>query len=251
MDFSQCQDGLFSGDRQQSSRRLGDLMRVEARAATGLPMLSEEALIAEFGASRNTIRGALGLLQSQGVVSRRRGVGTTVSKHWDWSDLAELRGLSESVGLRGGTVQNRVLVADLIQAPLAVSAALNLPLRSPVLLIERIRVVDAEPYSLDTTYLHAGLAGGLLDCALESDDLLVLLERDLGIELGSADLVVEASIAGDAVARQLGITAGDPMLAVDRVLRLVDGTTLGFEFLRMRGDRAAMTGHSDRCSHQC
>ncbi len=100
MVFAPHEDGLLSGNRQQSSRRLGDLMRAEARAearaAAEPALLTEEALISEFGASRNTIRAALGLLQEQGVVSRQRGVGTRVSRHWDWSDLAELRGLSGS-----------------------------------------------------------------------------------------------------------------------------------------------------------
>ncbi len=141
---------------------------------------------------------------------------------------------------------NRVLVADTVGAPLVVSAALNLAPRSSVVLIERVRILDGQPFSLDTSYLNAELAAGLLDCPLEFDDLLALLEQELGLALGSADLVVEASLAGGALASQLRIDRGDAVLAVDRVLRLVDGKVLGLEFLRLRGDRAAMTGHSDR-----
>ncbi|MEO7018389.1 MAG: GntR family transcriptional regulator [Leifsonia sp.] len=246
MEFDPHTDGLLRGDREQSSRRLGDLMRAEARDTTAPTSLSEEALISEFGASRNAIRAALGALQKQGVVSRRRGIGTTISSHWNWSDLAELRGLSESASARGGRVTNRVLVADLVSSPLAISAALNLPARSPVLLIERIRILDEQPFSLDTSYLNADLAASLLDCPLESDDLVSLLEGTLDLPLGSADLVIEASTAGDALASQLQVAPGEPVLSVDRVLRLADGTVLALEFLRLRGDRAAMTGHSDR-----
>ena len=224
-------------------------MRAEARAAAGPTPLTEEALISEFGASRNTIRAALSLLQEQGVVSRRRGVGTTINRHWDWSDLGALRGLSESLGSQGGRVANRVLVADTVAAPLAVSAALNLPPRAPVVLIERVRILDGQPFSLDTSYLNAQLAAGLLDCPLEAQDLVSLLESRLGLALGRAELVVEASIAGVALASQLRLSAGDSVLAVDRILRLADGTVIALEFLRLRGDRAALTGHSDRPPH--
>jgi GntR family transcriptional regulator len=246
MEFDPHTDGILRGDREQSSRRLGDLMRAEARSSTTSTPLSEETLISEFGASRNAIRAALGALQKQGVVSRRRGIGTTINRHWDWSDLAELRGLSESAGAFGGRVTNRVLVADIVSAPLAISASLNLPTRSPVLLIERIRILDGLPFSLDTSYFNAELAHGLLDCALENDDLVALLEDSLGLELGGADLVIESAIAGDALAGQLHVSPGDPILSVDRILRLSDGSVLALEFLRLRGDRAAMTGHSDR-----
>jgi len=221
-------------------------MRAEARNSATPTALSEEALISEFGASRNAIRAALAALQKQGVVSRRRGIGTTISRHWDWSDLAELRGLNESASANGGRVTNRVLVADVVSSPLAISTALNLPARSPVLLIERVRILDNQPFSLDTSYLNVDLAAGLLDCVLESYDLVSLLEDKLGLPLGSADLVIEASTAGAALASQLQIAPGDPVLSVDRVLRLDEGSVLALEFLRLRGDRAAMTGHSDR-----
>jgi GntR family transcriptional regulator len=249
MEFDPNTDGILRGDREQSSRRLGDLMRAEARGSATSTPLSEEALISEFGASRNAIRAALGALQKQGVVSRRRGIGTTISRHWDWSDLSELRGLSESASASGGRVTNRVLVADIVSAPLAISAALNLPTRSPVVLIERIRVLDGQPFSLDTSYFNAALADGLLDCVLENDDLVALLENSLGLELGGADLVIESAIASEALASQLHASPGDPVLSVDRILHLSDGSVLALEFLRLRGDRAAMTGHSERGPH--
>ncbi len=71
---------MSSRPRAERARRLAELLRRRISAggfADGV-IDDERSLAAQTGASRNTVREALGLLRDEGLITRRRGVGTTV-----------------------------------------------------------------------------------------------------------------------------------------------------------------------------
>src|SRR4051812_18332741 len=65
--------------RADRARQVADLLRhqVLAGAFTAGRLPHESQLCHDFGASRNTIREALGLLATEGLIERLPGVGTT------------------------------------------------------------------------------------------------------------------------------------------------------------------------------
>jgi GntR family transcriptional regulator len=67
--------------RADRARQLADLLRREV-LSSDFPdgvLPHEDELVAEYGASRNTVRQALDLLRGEGLVSRVPGVGTIVA----------------------------------------------------------------------------------------------------------------------------------------------------------------------------
>lgn len=66
---------LYARVRQQILEHLG-----EANFAVGERFSTEAELSARFGVSRNTVRKAMELLEAEGYLSRRRGVGAIVEK---------------------------------------------------------------------------------------------------------------------------------------------------------------------------
>jgi len=213
-------------------------------AYDGISLPDEQALGQQFGVSRNVVRESLDLLRHEGLVERIPGAGTFVVSRKATHGLDRLRGLAESFpGGPGhpGRVVNEVLVADVVPASSFVSDQLELPVGTPVLFIERLRLLDQAPLSLDASYLPADVARPLLDADLASEDVFGLLEERMGLGLASADLSIEAVAADESTARLLGMGPGAALLLVARLTRLADGRPVDLEFVRYRGDRLSLT----------
>ncbi|GGX10705.1 GntR family transcriptional regulator [Streptomyces noursei] len=240
-------DGPTRADR---ARRVAHVLRgqVVRGAFPGGVLPDERALVAEFGTSRNTVREALGLLRDEGLVERRRGVGTVVVGRTYEHPLGELSGLAE-VLQRHGTVVNEVRAARIVRAPGSVARRLELPEGSRAVYLERLRRVDGMPLSLDCTYLIPEVGEPLLASGterLENRDVFELIERAAGRPLGSAEVAVRAVVADPATCAVLGMTAGGAVLAVDRLTRLADGRPADLEFIHLRGDRLTLRARLDR-----
>ncbi|MFF8833304.1 GntR family transcriptional regulator [Streptomyces sp. NPDC015131] len=233
--------------RADRARQLADLLRHQART-TGFPggvLPLEDRLGADYGVSRNTVRQALDLLRSQGLVERRPGVGTVLVAEKYPHGLDRLQGLAETLR-EHGEVTNEVRTAGPVPAPAPVARRLGLPERSDVLCVERLRRLDGLPLSLDLTYIPMDLGATLLDCDLEHHDVFRLLERLTGRALGSADVTLEAVSADAHSAAVLQAPRGAAVLMMERLTRLDDGRPVDLEFIRFRGDRIAMSGHLRR-----
>ncbi|MGV4930075.1 GntR family transcriptional regulator [Streptomyces sp. BHT-5-2] len=240
-------DGATRADR---ARRVAHVLRgqVLRGAFPGGVLPDERALVAEFGTSRNSVREALGLLRDEGLVERRRGVGTVIVGRAYEHPLGELSGLAE-VLQRHGTVVNEVRAARTVRAPASVTRRLELPDGSGAVYLERLRRVDGMPLSLDCTYLIPEVGEPLLALGrerLESRDVFELIERVAGRPLGSAEVALRAVVADPATCEVLGMAAGGAVLAVDRLTRLADGRPADLEFIHLRGDRLTLRARLDR-----
>src|SRR5690606_19899895 len=106
---------------------------------------------------------ALALLRAEGLITRRRGVGTTVVAPKLGHGLDQLAGLAE-VLVGHGTVTNEVRSARVTDdVPPTAADRLGLAERATAVAIERLRRLDGEPLSLDTTYLTQDVGRPLLD----------------------------------------------------------------------------------------
>ncbi|MFG2890158.1 GntR family transcriptional regulator [Streptomyces sp. NPDC048248] len=240
-------DGLTRADR---ARRVAHVLRGQVlRGAFPSGVLPDERdLVAEFDTSRNTVREALGLLRDEGLVVRRRGVGTVVVGRTYQHPLGELSGLAE-VLQRHGTVVNEVREARTVRPPRSVARRLGLPEGSPAVYLERLRKVDGAPLSLDCTYLIPEVGETLLALApdtLENHDVFDLIETAAGAPLGRAEVSVRAVVADPATCEVLAMPEGGALLAVERLTRLADGRPADLEFIHLRGDRLTLHATLDR-----
>jgi GntR family transcriptional regulator len=232
--------------RADRARQVADVLRqqvLSGRYDDGLP--PEAALTTEFGTTRNTVRAALDLLRTEGLVDRCPGVGTTVVAQKHPHGLDRLQGLAEVFDGRG-TVHNEVRALAMTRPPRAVREHLQLGAEEEVLYVERLRHLDGVPLSLDLTYLVPDLGSRLLGRDLAGNDIFALLEEVAGQPLGHADLVMEAVAADPHSATVLGTPRHAPLLMVERLTHLADGRPVDFEFIRFRGDRLTLRGSTRR-----
>src|SRR5215208_6569649 len=118
----------------------------------GSQLPTEAELCEMLGVSRTVVREALRVLEDDGLVVRRHGVGTFVRNQPIIKNLNFNFGITEmieSAGLKAGTshLAFRKETADEEQ-----SKQLSVPVGTPVITVERVRTADGRPvvYSLDT-----------------------------------------------------------------------------------------------------
>ncbi|MGW4565245.1 GntR family transcriptional regulator [Streptomyces sp. NPDC004561] len=229
--------------RADRARQLADLLRRQLLTGSfpngALP--HESNLATDYRASRNTVRQALGLLRTEGLVERHPGVGTLVVARKYPHGLDRLLGLAETLR-EHGRVTNEVRTMGPVPAPAPVAERLHVPSDSDVLYIERLRRLNGLPLSLDLTYIPLDIGTALLAADLENTDVFRLLEATCGLPLGHAEITLEAVNADAHSAAVLQAPQGAAVLMLERLTHLADGRPVDLEFIRFRGDRIAMSG---------
>lgn len=244
-----------AGRRAAPARRIRDVLR--ARILAGVcgsrPLPSEAQLAVDFNASRNVVREALTLLRAEGLIDRIQGAGTFAVSDKAIQGLDRLRGLAESLGAGCDRLVNQVLLAEAVPATEIVAERLGLRTGDEVVALERLRILDGQPLSLDASYLPADIGAPLLLMDLARHDVFGLIERELGLSLGSATVSIESIAADSVVAGLLRAPVGSPLLFLERLTFSDDGRPVDLEFVRYRGDRLSLSGrlYRDAVLHPC
>jgi len=196
--------------------QLAQHLEAEIRSGSlpvGTRLENEVALARELGLSRPTVRAAFGYLAERGMVARKRGYGTVVTREKLNRDV-QLTSLHDDLIRAGQQPATKVLRNEVAVASESVAAALELPEGSLVICLERIRFADGEPIALMHNFLPAALMR-LNDEALETHGLYEIL-RAAGIALTSATQRMSAKNALAAEARLLDEPRGAALLTMER-----------------------------------
>ncbi|HEY6497635.1 MAG TPA: GntR family transcriptional regulator [Trebonia sp.] len=236
---------LRSVRAQELAERIREDILAGSFASGSLP--EEQSLTVTYASTRNAVRDALRLLVTEGLLVRRPGLGTRVAAQKFAHSLDRLAGLAETL-LQQGTIANEVRVARWEEASPAVARRLRLNEGATVLYLQRLRLLDGEPLSLDSSYIAADLGAALVREDLRSRDVFALIEQIAGTPLGTAEVRLQAINAGPDVADALGLGARDAVFAIDRLTRLADGRPVDLETIYLRGDRISFTSVLHRSS---
>ncbi len=139
---------------------------------------------------------------------------------------------------RGHTPVTQVLKHDVVSANPKVAARLNLEPGTPVIEIDRLRSVEAEPIVLVTTYLPYALCPKVVGADLSGQSLYAFLERECGLEIARGHRTLEAVPANEYEARLLQVEKGAALVMLDSVGYLKDGTPIEYYHALHRGDRS-------------
>lgn len=200
---------------------LSDALRDGIRAGkwtAGDLLPSEAQLCRQFGVSRGTAVKAIDVLLAQGLLQRRQGVGTFVSRPALHRSPGYLRGFSETVRRQGRIPAHRLIG----QRQLDRNEALQFGCDEPALLLERIRLVDGLPWAIHTALVPMRIAGGVAALAgpasrvAESDFSLYGAFDDAGLEIDHADERINVRLATRKEAEQLGIERPSAVMLVHR-----------------------------------
>ncbi len=189
--------------------------------APGEVLPSETQLAAELGVSQGTVRKALDEMTAERLVVRRQGRGTFVASLDDSRILFQFFKLIADDG-EPRFPASRVLEVETMRGNPKARRALQLDPAAWVIAITRVRSLAEEPCVFEHITLPAAYFSGIEERPIPNN-LYQLYAVDYGVTVGRATERLKAVAAGAPEADALGVAAGTPLLAIDRVATAIDG----------------------------
>jgi GntR family transcriptional regulator len=201
------------------------------------PLPPERELVETYQVSRMTVRQAIAELVNEGILIRRKGVGTFVAPPKLEQALSGLTSFTEDMAKRGMQAGARIISFEEKMPDHTVRKTLGLAPDECVFVCTRLRLADGEPMALETTTLKASVCPGLSREDLENQSLYKLLAERWGVQLERATQSLEPILAAPYEAALLHVTVGSPLLLMHRIT--YDQADNAFEFVKSlyRGDR--------------
>ncbi|MHC1557763.1 GntR family transcriptional regulator [Actinomycetospora sp. C-140] len=153
----------------------------------------ENALVADYDVSRNTVRQALQGLRAEGLVTAERGRAPRVRHAEIEQPVGTLYSLFASVEAAGLTQRSEVRVLD-TRADGVVAARLGLEESTPLVHLERLRRAGDAPLAVDRVWLPAAIAEPLLAADFTHTSLYAELARRTGTRLESGHERISAQL---------------------------------------------------------
>jgi len=197
--------------------------------ALGTALPRETELGTALGVSRTVVREALMLLEEDGLISTRRGVGRFVADAVPHAGLEEFRPLDLVLAEPGATVELRHVELTQQTATDFVSTYLRVADDARFWFREAIAFRDGEPIAVVQEYLPVGDDragfGAAVEAALPDIDeapstvLMRIVDRT-GLAFVTGVCRIGVSVAGSTRAKQLGLKAADPVMLLTQTADL-------------------------------
>jgi len=197
----------------------------------------EDELAVCYEVSKITVREALKLLSASGLLRREQGRGTFVNAPRLTQGPRELTCFTGEMRQSGLRATSRLLEAGVLSAGADLARTLEIPPGDSVFRLKRVRYANDEAMGIQTAHLPLNLLPGIESEDLVSGSLYEVLERRYGLKPAQAQETHFAVALEADDARELGLPAGAPALAAQRVARLAGGKPLEYVVSVMRGDR--------------
>lgn len=198
---------------------------------------SEQEMQNSFGLSRITVRQALSDLVYEGLLIRERGRGTFVAPPKMTHSPEERRSLTEFMMEKGIKPGWQVIEKGFIEANKEVASKLNVPHKTRVYRIRRLRLAEDEAIGQHTAYLPESVSSQINEAGLLEGGSLNYISHIPQMATSHATRSIEAVAASDLDVKLLHMTLGSPVLMIQRVVLSASGEPLEFLQARYRGDR--------------
>jgi len=191
-------------------------------------LMTEAELGRHFGVSRITIRNAISPLVTEGMFARTRGRGTFLRSNQPENWVGRLMGFSETI--RDASYQAGAKVPQQGMTNRHDADVRKQLQERAVWHLKRLRFADDTPIAIEHAFYPPDI--GL---ELEKRDLISIImyrvfEEELGHSIKEAKQTIGASLADSTSAKLLGVKAGSPLLAIERLTLGSEGRPL--ELLR-------------------
>lgn len=186
----------------------------EWRSGDQIP--TETELAERFRVSKVTVRQALDRLAHDGLILRRQGRGTFVSRSVSTPVTPPLTGLLEDLSDLDAKSRFMVLKRSVVQRPPASPLAVTFEANESLMRLLRVRLDEAGPISYSEAYLPVALGRLLPKNQLERVAVFRLLTEEHKIAIRAVKQVIRADLTPRHVARILKTRISAPILVVDR-----------------------------------
>ena len=198
---------------------------------------TEKDLASEFGVSRITITRALDALESKGLITRKRALGTFVALGIRSRGRIELHGSLDAVMLMGQMGETREVDYDEVTAPPMIARQLGLREGARVTRSRRLRANNGALNTFIVDYLPLDVGRRFDAELLRAHPLIQLLDQEPDLRLHTGHQLISARSATRDLARKFNVAVGTPILFVERDLQNLAGRTVAYSQFHYPGIR--------------
>ncbi|MCW2589039.1 MAG: transcriptional regulator, GntR family [Mycobacterium sp.] len=218
--------------------------RIVAELNAGVPgakLGSERELAERYGTSRSSLRQVLAALEEAGLVDRviGRAGGIFISHGQVQRSLSDVVGVPAFLANQGYIAGTRVLSTKITVPDRTTQQALRIGPEDFVIEIQRVRLADGSPISLELAQFPAEAFPGLLEREL-GGSIYEILETHYGLVTSRADERIEAVNATPEESTLLGIKQRSALLLITRIAYDQHGAPCEFSRDLFRGDRTRL-----------
>ena len=174
----------------------------------------ERSLSSDYGVSRSSIKRALGILAQQGIIFKKRGSGIT--------DSFKLDGKKQGI---------KLLNYQVVPASQEIQQDLFLNDNDFVYQIKRLRLIDDQPFMIETGYIPIKIMPTLSPATVEGS-IFNYLEESQNKTVTRSFMTISVSPSNDEDQKELHLKPTEPVGIMEGVFFLDDGTP--FEVSNMR-----------------
>lgn len=189
------------------------------KLSLGSKLPVETELANMLGVSRSSLREAFHILEEEGIIVRRHGIGTFIREEVRLArnPLEVNFGVSEvieSMGLRAGTTELQI-VRD--KASSSISERLKIDKGSSIVILKRVRTADEKPIVYSTDILPETTLGKVNIPESFRGSLYKFLERKCGQKIDYSVAKIIPTLANAEICQKLEVSPKSVFLLIEQV----------------------------------
>jgi GntR family transcriptional regulator len=237
MDFQLVQKSPVPLYYQIKEHILGLMLSGELKPGDMIP--TEDLLSEQLKVSRMTVRRALGDLANEGLLIRKRAIGTIVASPRQKLPLFinKLVGLTEDMAEKGVSVTSQVLLLECQKATYEISQHFHKQPHELVILIRRLRSTNNFPLVIENTYHPFERFPDLLNMDFTNRSIYRVLQDRYQVRVHQAQDSFVAGVADVEESKLLEIEDGAPVMRYQRIGLDSEGVPIEFTRSIYNADR--------------
>ncbi len=204
---------------------------------------NEVQMASSLGISRNTLRQAINKLVFEGLLIRKKGVGTIVTKPVD-SKSNNWKSFSQEMKTKGINIVNYDIEFKWLVPEIEILQFFGLKAGSKVLKMERLRGEDSGPFVFFISYFHPRI--GLTGQEDFNRPLYDIMEEDYSVTVKLSQEEITATAANKEMADKLEMNLGEPILKRKRFVFDPGRRPIEFNIGYYRADSFVYTLESEK-----
>jgi GntR family transcriptional regulator len=217
---------------------------VEGVYPSGAQLPSEPELASEFGVSRGTLREALGILEKEGKIARKHGIGSFVETPAKViAGIEKLESLVSTIRRAGLNAEDKVLSIYESSTSSSLAKKLNVKPSSKCFVIESLRYADGTPVIYCYDVIPGWLVNSVVALQLRKnvECMVDYLKKYLNIKPYNYVSNVTAVLAKDPVDKLLLVNRRTPLIKMEGVMYDENSKPVNYGRQYFRSDKYQFT----------
>jgi GntR family transcriptional regulator len=227
----------------QVENLLRDMIK-DPEFANGKFLPTEVDLAKLLGISRNTLRQAANKLVYEGLLTRKKGIGTKVASVSVNTKLRNWLSFTQEMKAMGIEITNYELTISWIEAEQEYVDFFRIPLKKKILKLERLRGRAEGPFVYSVSYFHPRI--GLTGKEDFSKPLYEILEKNCATVAKLSKEEISAIAANEFLAKKLRLHHKDPILKRKRYVYDPGERPIEYNISYYRADSFVYSVESER-----